>query len=161
MVWNFLQPYVSWWGNTAFGLWVGESVPRIAWLFIFHLFGITLWLGTRVVLSMRLLGVAFQNQPVADLSREIRPYAAAGLTLALCSGFVIFTGGAEGYFEGNWFRNKMTLLCLALIFHFTFFRAVIRADEGRFSPALNRLTAVVTLVLWFGVGVSGRWIAFF
>ena len=161
MFWEMIQPYVLWWGKTSLGLWLGASTSRVAWLFIFHLFGITLMLGTRVFLSLRLLGLAFRNQPVAELSREVRPYAAAGLALALFSGFLIFTGGAEGYFPGQWFRNKMMLLLVALIFHFTVFRAVVRAEEGRFNPILNKVAGLLTLVLWFSVGVAGRWIAFF
>ncbi len=84
-----------------------------------------------------------------------------GLGLALFSGFMIFTGGAAGYFPGEWFRNKMMLLVLALTFHFTLFRAVIHANEGRFNPIINKMTGVLTLVLWFSVGIAGRWIAFF
>ena len=118
-------------------------------------------LGTRVLLSVRLLGLAFKDQPVAELSREVRPYAATGLALALFSGFLIFTGGAEGYFPGGWFRDKMMLLAIALVFHFTLFRAVIRAEENRFNSIVSKITAIVTLVLWFSVGVAGRWIAFF
>jgi uncharacterized membrane protein SirB2 len=161
MFWDAIQPYVIWWAKEPLGLWLGNSTSRIAWLFIFHLFGITLVLGTRVLLSRRLLGFAFKNQPVSELSREVRPYAATGLALALFSGFLIFTGGAEGYFPGEWFRNKMILLTIALVFHFALFRAVIRAEENRFNPILNKITAVLTLVLWFSVGVAGRWIAFF
>jgi hypothetical protein len=55
----------------------------------------------------------------------------------------------------------MTLLFVALIFNFTLFRLVTQADEGRFSPWLNRVTGGLALLLWFGVGVSGRAIAFF
>ena len=161
MFWEMIQPYVLLWAKTPLGLWLGASTSRVAWLFIFHLFGITLMLGTSVLLSLRLLVVAFRNQPVVELSREVRPYAGAGLALARFSGFLIFTGGAEGYFPGEWFRNKMMLLFVALIFHFTLFRAVIRADEGRFNPILNKVAGLLTLVLWFGVGVAGRWIAFF
>ena len=161
MFWDAIQPYVMWWAKEPLGLWLGNSTSRIAWLFIFHLLGITLLLGTRVLLSVRLLGFAFKHQPVSELSREVRPYAATGLVLALFSGFLIFTGGAEGYFPGEWFRSKMILLAIALVFHFTLFRAVIRAEENRFNPILNKITAVLTLVLWFSVGIAGRWIAFF
>jgi hypothetical protein len=161
MFWETLQPYVLWWGKTPFGLWLGESTSRVAWLFIFHLLGITLMLGTRVLLGFRLLGVAFRDQPVSELSREVRPYAAAGLALAVVTGILIFTGGAEGYYAGTWFRNKMMLLSIALLFHFTLYRAVILADEGRFNPLLNKLAGALSLVLWFSVGIAGRWIAFF
>jgi hypothetical protein len=85
----------------------------------------------------------------------------AGLALMLLSGSLIFMGGAESYFEGQWFRRKMTLLLAALVFHVTWFRAVANAEDGRFSPWQNRMTAAVALILWFGVGMAGRAIAFF
>ena len=73
----------------------------------------------------------------------------------------MFTGGAVSYFEGEWFRRKMTLLIGALIFSFTWFRAVINAEDGQFSVWQQRVTAGLALLLWFGVGMAGRAIAFF
>ena len=160
MFWDAIQPYVMWWAAGPLAQWLGDSTSKVAWLFIFHLFGITLMLGTRVLLSFRLLGLAFKDQPVSELSRQLRPYAGTGLALALLAGFLIFTGGADGYFTVPWFRTKMMLLAIALIFHFTLFRAVIRAEENRFNPILNKVTGLLTLLLWFSVGVAGRWIAF-
>ena len=83
------------------------------------------------------------------------------VVLSLVSGFLIFTGGALTYFEGQWFRRKMTLLLIALVFNFTWFRIVASAADGRFGPWTQRLTAALALLLWFAVGVSGRAIAFF
>jgi hypothetical protein len=55
----------------------------------------------------------------------------------------------------------MTLLLITLIFNFSWFRIVTTAPDGRFGPWARCLTAGVSLLLWFGVGVSGRAIAFF
>ena len=161
MFWEILQPFVTWLGNTAFALWLGQSTGRIAWLFIFHLFGLTMLLGTTLFMSLRLLGFVMPRQPVAQLRSELRTWNLLGLVLMLVSGFLIFMGGATNYFDGAWFRTKMKFLFVALIFHFTFFRVVTRADEGRFGSLSNKLTGIVSLVLWFGVAVSGRAIAFF
>ena len=161
MIWQSLQPFVAWVGNTTFGQWLGQSTDRIAWLFVMHLFGLTLLLGTTIVLSIRLLGLGLRRQQLAQLSRDIAILRTAGLVLMLISGALIFTGGAVSYFEGPWFRRKMVLLLVALLFNFTLFRKVTNAEEGRYSPALNRITAVLALLLWFSVGMSGRAIAFF
>ena len=42
-----------------------------------------------------------------------------GLVLIMATGALIFTGGAQAYYEGYWFRLKMVLLATTLIFHFT------------------------------------------
>ena len=74
---------------------------------------------------------------------------------------VDFTGGAADYFEGRWFRRKMAVLLVALVFNVTWFRFVATADEGRFGPWPNRVAGAMSLLLWFGVGMAGRAIAFF
>ena len=161
MVWEALQPVVNWIDASAFARWLGQSEARIAALFVLHLVGLTVLLGGTLVIGLRLLGVGIRPGPVATLSREIAPWRMAGLTLALVSGSLIFAGGAVSYFEGAWFQRKMALLLMALVFNFTWFRTVANAQEGQFSEWTNRVTAGVALLLWFGVGVAGRAIAFF
>src|SRR5205823_2735531 len=143
MMWETLQPFVNWLGKSAFGQWLGQSTDRIALLFVMHLFGLILLLGTTIVLCIRLLELGLRKQRLAQLSRDLAILRTAGLMLMLISGALIFTGGAVSYFEGPWFRRKMVLLLIALLFNFTLFRKVTNADEGRYSPALNRITAVV------------------
>ena len=161
MVWDTLQPVVNWVDASTFARWLGQSEGRIAALFVVHLVGLTLLLGATLVIGLRLLGLGIRVGPVAQLSREIAPWQMVGLMVAMVSGSLIFAGGAVSYFEGDWFRRKMALLVLALVFNFTWFRAVAYAQEGKFSEWQKRLTAAVALLLWFGVGVAGRAIAFF
>ena len=160
-MWDALQPLVNSVDASTFGRWLGQSEGRIATLFVVHLVGLTLLLGGTLVISLRLLGLGVRSGPVAQLSREIAPWRMAGLTLALISGSLIFAGGAVSYFEGAWFRRKMTLLLVALVFNFTWFRIVANGHEGRFNALQQRVTAAIALLLWFGVGVAGRAIAFF
>lgn len=160
-MWETLQPWVSSLGESALGQWLGQSTDRIAWLFVIHLTGLTLLMGGTLVVSLRLLGIGLRSQPLGQLARDISPWRTAGLILMLVSGALIFAGGAVTYYEGHWFRLKMQLLLLALVFNFTLFRRVANAEQGRFSPWVVRLTGAVALLLWFGVGAAGRAIAFF
>ena len=73
----------------------------------------------------------------------------------------MIAGGAEAYFAGSWFRLKMVLLVIAVLFNITVFRAVVYAEEGRYGQALNLAVGVVALLLWFAVGWAGRAIAYF
>ena len=161
MMWETLQPFVNWLGKSGLGQWLGQSTVRIAWLFVMHLFGLILLLGTTIVLSIRLLELGLLKQQLARLSRDLAIVRTAGLVLMLSSGALIFTGGAVSYFEGQWFRRKMVLLFIALIFNFTLFRKVTSAEEGHYSPLLNRITGLLALLLWFSIGAAGRAIAFF
>src|SRR5215467_7737460 len=160
-LWQILEPAANWLGTTAFSLWLGASTGRVAWLLIAHLAGLTMLLGTTLVLNLRLLGLLFKKHPVAELRCELGVWNLTGLGLMLFSGFLIFMGGEISYFNGDWFRIKMELLVLALIFHFTLFRKLTKAPENLFPPLWNKLTAAASLLLWFGVAVAGRSIAYF
>ena len=43
---------------------------------------------------------------------------------------------------------------------FTVSRRVAAVDETRVRPIWNKFVAVVSVTLWSGVGVGGRWIGF-
>lgn len=159
MSWEALIPYAARLGNTEFAMWLGQSTMRIAGLLTVHLFGLTLLLGSIVISSLQLLG-ALERDPSADARRDVKRVTFGGLAVILASGMVIFTGGAEAYYIGYWFRLKMVLLGLALLFHFTVHRTVVN-DIGRFSMATRRLTGIASLLLWFSVACAGRAIAFF
>lgn len=158
MVWDALQPYVSPLGNTTFALWLGQSTWRIAGLLTVHLFGLTLLLGSVLLTGLNLIGLFQRQKAPAQLHREMKPVLLTGLALMLVTGGLIFTGGAEAYFAGFWFRLKMMLLLAALLFEVTVYRIVTQVELALIA---RRLTGVLLLLLWFGVACAGRAIAFF
>ena len=161
MVWDALQPYVTRLGNTPFALWLGMSTWRIAGLLTVHLFGFTLLLGSILLTALNLLGLFQRRKPAAQIRREMQPVMLLGFAIMLASGALIFTGGAEAYFAGYWFRLKMTLLVAAVVFQASVYQVVARADAQRFPGMANRLTGLMMVLLWFGVACAGRAIAFF
>jgi hypothetical protein len=62
------------------------------------------------------------------------------------------------YHEAFWF--KMSSLFLAIVFTFTIQRKVIMAGETQLRPVWSKVVAVVSVLLWSGVGLGGRWIGF-
>ena len=84
-----------------------------------------------------------------------------GLLLALVTGTLTFIGGEDGYFVSEWFRTKMELLAVALIFQATVFWWSMGVERSRRPAIVGVLTGLVALGLWFGVAFSGRAIAYF
>jgi hypothetical protein len=160
-MWDVLNPLVAWIAATPFAAWVGASTNRIAWLFTIHLFGFVLLLGGMIFVSLRLLNLTLRGVPVQRVARSMLPFITAGLVVMVASGLVIFSGGAKSYYSGELFRLKMTLLAIAVAFHFLVFRRVALADEGRFGAATSGGIAVAALLIWFSVACAGRAIAFF
>ena len=153
-----LLPLFQWFEATAIGTVVRESL----WLFpviqCVHLLALAMLGGAVLVVDLRLLGLGLSGQPVAELARKVHPWLVGSLAAMIATGIPMFLSEALKCYYSPPFWYKMGLLFLAAIFAFTVRRRVL-ADGSR--PARSRLTAVVSLTLWFGVGFSGRWIAFY
>jgi hypothetical protein len=143
---------------------IGETIRRSAWLFplieAIHLLGLGFIGGAVLVVDLRLLGLGLRRQSVAQLARDAQPWLIGSLILMIITGGLLFLSEAIKcyYHEAFWF--KMTSLFLAIVFTFTVQRKVTQADEARISPAWSKAVAVVSVLLWSGVGIGGRWIGF-
>jgi hypothetical protein len=126
----------------------------------FHLLALALLGGTVLALDMRLLGFGLTNTPVAELGRKLHPWMKASLIVINVSGIFMFLSEAIKCFYSPPFFYKITLLLLAMIYTFTYRQKVVDSAETA-SPSKLKLTALLSLALWFGVGFSGRWIAFY
>jgi hypothetical protein len=142
---------------------IGEAIRSSAWLFpvieSIHLLGLAVLGGAVLMVDMRLLGLGLRTQPVSELSRYARPWLIVGLLVMLPTGFLLFVSEAVKCYYHGAFWVKMTSLALALLFTFTIKRRVALA-ETPVGWGANRLVALVSIALWTGVGVGGRWIGF-
>jgi hypothetical protein len=143
---------------------LGAALRDSYWLFpvveSFHLLGLAVIGGAVLVVDMRMLGYGLKRTPLADLTRDTRPFLLGSLILMLISGFTLFTSEATKCYYHDAFWVKMSCLALAIIFYFTIQTKVAMADEKKTSPIVMKLVAIVSLLLWTGVGIGGRWIGF-
>lgn len=154
-----IYPFFEWCEKGPLGQLVSSREIFFPGLETFHLFGLTLLLGTVMVLSLRLLGVMLVNQPLSELAADLAPYTKWGLVLILGSGVFMFIGVAIKCYGATSFWIKMALLAIGLIFHFAYFRkAVLRED---LSPRAAKLAGWSAILVWFGVASAGRSIGFF
>ena len=155
-----LLPFFTWCEKSA----IGESIRNSQWLFpvieSVHLLALVLIAGAVLVVDMRLFGLGLRRQPVAQLARDAQPWLIGGLMVMLPTGILLFLAEAIKCYYSAAFAVKMTSLLLAMVFTFTVRRKVALADEDRVSPFWSRLVAVVSVALWSGVGIGGRWIGF-
>ena len=156
-----LQPFFQSLEATTLGTIVRQSL----WLFpvieCIHLLALALLGGTVLAVDMRLLGLGLRAQSSSDLLRKLQPWMVGALATSIVTGILMFLSEAIKCYFSPPFWYKMTLLVLASLFAFTVRRRVALAEPGRIPPGLVKLTALASLALWFGVGFSGRWIAFY
>ena len=160
-MWDQSYPYFLWIEKTGLGHAIRQSKWTFAIAEVLHLLGLTLLLGTVLIMALRIFGFVLRTKAVAEIARELRPWSLGGLTLVVLTGLLLFVSEATKCWGNIAFRYKMLFLFLALLFQFTALRKVSRADQYRFSPLARKITALISILLWFGVGMAGRAIAFF
>lgn len=125
----------------------------------FHLFALTVLLGSLVVLTMRQFGLIYKAQPISEVASALRPWNLWGLAVMLVSGILLFLSEAMKCYGNTSFRVKMVFLFAALLFQFTIYNRTV-ASEDKVAPVGGKIAAAVALCLWFGVGLAGRAIGF-
>jgi len=130
-----------------------------------HVLAITLLVGTISILDFRMLGLVLRGIPVTRIARAVFPYTWAGFSVMFVSGFLLFWAEAAKNYVNPAFRVKVILLLLVglnpLIFHTSVYRRVNEWEHEHRSPWRARAAALTSLVLWGGIIVAGRAIAYF
>lgn len=146
---------------------VGRAMRQEPLLFpaveIVHILGFALLLGSIAVLDLRLLGWRRAGVAAGRLAAATLPLSLAGFALALPSGLALLTTEASATGRNPVFLIKLGLIALAglnaLILHLTAWRAVDRWPDA--PPPAARLAALASLLLWTGVVILGRLIAYY
>jgi hypothetical protein len=139
-----------------------NPIARWEWVFpvveTLHVLGFTLLVGSVVILDLRLLGWRLSKQPVSRVARDLSPWIWTGIIVQLITGPYLFSGDPFEYVQVTAFRVKMTLLLVALMFHFTAIRAATAPVRDTQPLGWRRLAAVVSVGLWVSVVLGGMWI---
>ena len=154
-------PLFEWFEATTIGTVVRESI----WLFpvieCVHLLGLALMGGALILIDLRLLGLGLRSQATPALARQAFPWFAAGWAAMIATGIPMFLSEAIKCFYSPPFWYKMVFLVAATLYTLTWRRGVTLAGDGAHGAVVRGLTAVASQGLWFAVGFSGRWIAFY
>ena len=130
-MWEALQ-HAGWVSTLATSRWMYGLVSVI------HHSAVLFSIGTIVLLDLRILGVANQNQAVSTLAEQLQPWTWIGFGSAVISGFLLFASQAPAYVAATPFRVKMFVVLLAVI--------AALAAEWRHA----KLLALMSIVLWLG-----------
>ena len=155
--------FCVWLQNTR----VGTAVRVSPWLFptieSFHIVGISFLIGSVARLDARLIGL-YRRSSVSALAKATMPWAWGGFVLAVVTGSLLFSSEAEGLYSNHAFRLKILMLLLlgvnSAVYESVTRRNIVRWDVDTNTPVGAKMTGIVSLTLWIGVVVAGRWIAY-
>jgi hypothetical protein len=135
-----------------------------ATMMVMHFVGLSLIIGAVGAINLRIMGFA-RELPLAPLHRLL-PLAMAGLGINVVTGMLAFIG-MPAYYTADiafWFKlGALMLLGLNVaIFYLTgIFDRVERLGPGEDATLSAKIVAASSLLLWFSVIISGRYIQHF
>jgi hypothetical protein len=117
------------------------------------------------MIGLRCFGIVLHRDAVGQVVRSWAPTMLAGLALMTVTGGLIFSSGATRYVDSRSFQVKMSLYVIAIVVQAVIYAiALLKKDEDR--PLGQTWTVIwmvvggLAMLLWFGVGIAGRAIAF-
>lgn len=152
---------LTWLETTGIAIWVreGESIWAFPMVLTLHTFGLTLLVGTAVIVNLRLLGVA-QPLPLASL-RPLFAVMWTGFWLNAVTGTLLFVADATERGSSTFFLAKLLFVALGVATMVLIKRSLFDAPA---NPAAARppakVLAIVSLVTWAAATMTGRLLAY-
>ncbi|MGA7327665.1 MAG: DUF6644 family protein [Rhodomicrobium sp.] len=138
--------------------WVVPSVQTV------HILAISAVAGSALMINLRLMGVAFTAQPVSSVSGRFAPVIWYALPVLLVTGLVLTLGEPARELLNPVFRIKMLLILAAMalltLLQTRLNRNPERYERGRGGRGSAIAIAIGSLLLWTGIVIAGRWIAY-
>ncbi len=138
--------------------WV-KVLGTTGWLYssvsVVHYFTLFFFIGTIVLVDLRILGLAGRGQTISLLADQLLPWTWIGFTLAMISGFLLFTTDAGDYAPDHVFQAKMIVILLALIFTVVVHRGQRKWNQLPAIPLGVKVIAALSLLLWLGAILAG------
>jgi Family of unknown function (DUF6644) len=126
-----------------------------------HLLAIAIFGGMVLMTDMRLMGWGMMRWKVSEIVQQLRLWKWAGFVVITVTGLLLAWAEPIRLYKSPSFWIKMVLLALLGVHALVFRRDVYlnpALDKG-LTPTARR-AAIFSMLLWVGLIVSGRWIAF-
>ena len=153
-----------WLSETKWSIALLESLYMYPWIESAHVLSICFFIGILLFVDLRLMGVAFTKLPISEMNKKVLPWSLFGFSLMMLTGFLLFYAIPVRSYQNIFFRFKVILILLAGLNAFLFHRQMkvegMIWDEGKSIPKSVHLKAAASLVIWSGVIISGRMIAY-
>jgi uncharacterized protein DUF6644 len=114
-----------------------------------HVLTLTLFVGTAVMVDLRLLGRTMTRVAASEVIARLLPWTAAGFVIMISSGALLFYAAPMLRYQNVFFRLKMLTLLIAglnvWVFRSTVYRRIAEWDLDPVPPPSARMAGRVSL----------------
>ena len=154
----------EWLATTRGSIALHESRYMFLIVLTVHVLTLPVFVGTAVMLGLRLLGMTMTRVPVSEVMARLLPWTTAGFLVMITSGSLLFYAAPLLRYQNFFFRLKMVMLVLAgvnvWVFRNTVYRRVAEWDLDAVPPRSARVAGGVSLLVWAVMITLGRMIPY-
>ena len=156
-----INEFAAWLATTSLNSAIQNNYWVIPIIQSVHILCIAIVVTSMGMLDLRLVGIAGRRQSLADAGKRFLPWTWSALALLLISGSLLIAGEPGRELQSDFFWLKMTLVACVVALTVTF-QLVLNLGAGFWerNRPIAVVVGVVSLGLWIGIVVCGRWIAY-
>jgi hypothetical protein len=155
---------LEWVGTTKWSVMLLESYYVWPLLESTHVVTLAFFVGTALMMDLRLVGIAFPGVPVTAFTGRLLPWTRFAFALMVTTGLLLFYSSPLRYYNNIFFRLKIVLLLSAglniWLFHSRIHLDVEEWENDLRPPRAARIAGLVSIIVWTGVVFSGRLVAY-
>lgn len=157
-----LLPAFEWLKNSTPLGYIGTTYGSIyATIQAMHLLAMGTLGGVVLATDLRLLGVMFRDTPSEVISNGTHKVFKVTLIIAVLTGIFCAAGVADKVYYMPVFWVKMLALAAGSAFVFLIKQPLLNSKpHSEINPWIIRGMAITSILVWFTVAATGRWIGF-
>lgn len=145
--------------NTSLGLAVQDNFWVVPAMQTVHIVAISVLLLAMLMIDLRVLGIHGKSDSLSVVISRYINLIWFALPILFISGSILIVGEPARSLANSSFQLKMILLLIAIITTLRIQKIGLRDSPFQSDRTIN-LLAIFSLLLWFGIVASGRWIAY-
>jgi uncharacterized membrane protein len=149
-----------WISETWFSLLIQTNFWAIPTIQAIHIVAIAALFGSALMVNLRVLGVLWTEQSVAQVGQRFTPWIRWGLVVLIISGLLLIIGEPIRELINSVFWVKMGMVVVTALLSMSFNKKVLTVESDGAIAGSMRGTAIVLIILWCAIMAGGRWIAY-
>ena len=152
----------------VYDLSLSEAIRNSHWAFpileCIHIYSMVSLIGLLVAFDLRMLGFAMggkaHRRPLSELAATVLRWIWIPITINAITGGLMFMQTATTYSVNPYFQIKMSLILVGIVYHVPL---LLKAAGWNASTEMHfgmKVMTVLSILLWAGVIVASRWIAY-
>ncbi|RZO72710.1 MAG: hypothetical protein EVA67_00555 [OM182 bacterium] len=125
-----------------------------------HLLGMSMLGGMVILGDLRLMNILMRETPSEVIIENTQKWFGVALVMVVISGIFMSSAVSLKLYYNEMFWAKMSALAVGVLFFYFIRRPLLKFPHSQLNPWTLRTVAVSSLLIWFTVAASGRWIGF-